>query len=154
MANAGQIVPGEAGTHYQWPNRGTITTGSEPGRASDPVPFELQRAIQLSTLDGLPCQGANLNTDFVKRWKEMLGWIRDDSNGEARIIPDPHHYMRLHRYETDANGTLTGRILPAAEAGNQNGWKATESVLIKDGNGVNGTFWSAVHGQLPPEAGH
>ncbi|EGH23883.1 prophage PSPPH01, putative cellulase [Pseudomonas amygdali pv. mori str. 301020] len=146
VANAGQIVPGEAGTHYQWPNRGTITTWvKNRGVRLIRFPFELQRAIQLSTLDGLPGQGANLNTDFVKRWKEMLGWIREDSNGEARIIPDPHHYMRLHRYETDANGNLTGRILPAAEAGNQNGWKATESVLIKDGNGVNGTFWSAVH---------
>ncbi|MFH7617877.1 glycoside hydrolase, partial [Pseudomonas syringae pv. tagetis] len=78
---------------------------------------------------------------FGKRWKQILGAISDDYNGAARIIPDPHHYMRLHRYETDANGKLTGRILPAAVAGNQNGWMATESVLIKHGNGVNGTFW-------------
>ncbi|MFH7376255.1 glycoside hydrolase, partial [Pseudomonas syringae pv. tagetis] len=75
----------------------------------------------------------------------MLGWLRYDSNGEARILPDPHHYMRLDRYVTDANGKLTGRILPAAEAGNQNGWKETDSVLIKHGNAVNGTIWSAVH---------
>ncbi|AQL40392.1 glycoside hydrolase [Pseudomonas syringae pv. actinidiae ICMP 9853] len=140
------MLPGEAGTHYQWPTRDTITTWvKNRGVRLIRFPFELQRAIQLSAQDGLPGQGASLNTDFVKRWKELLGWIRDDSNGEARIIPDPHHYMRLHRYETDANGNLTGRILPASEAGNQNGWKATESVLIKDGNGVNGSSWSAVH---------
>lgn len=146
VANAGQILPGEAGTHYQWPTRDTITHWvKDLGVRLIRFPFELQRAIDLSTIDGLPGQGANLNQEFVRRWTEMLGWIRTDSNGEAKIIPDPHHYMRLHRYETDANGKLTGRILPANEAGNQNGWKATEQVLIKDGNSVTGGSWSAVH---------
>jgi hypothetical protein len=146
VANAGQILPGSAGTHYQWPTRDTITHWVKNlGVRLIRFPFELQRAIELSTIDGLPGQGANLNQEFVRRWKEMLGWISADSNGEARIIPDPHHYMRLHRYETDANGKLTGRILPADQAGNQNGWKATESVLIKDGNSVGGGSWSAVH---------
>jgi hypothetical protein len=146
VANAGQILPGEAGTHYQWPTRDTITHWvKDLGVRLIRFPFELQRAIDLSTIDGLPGQGANLNQEFVRRWTEMLGWIRTDSNGEAKIIPDPHHYMRLHRYETDTNGKLTGRILPANEAGNQNGWKATEQVLIKDGNSVAGGSWSAVH---------
>jgi hypothetical protein len=146
VANAGQILPGEAGTHYQWPTRDTITHWvKDLGVRLIRFPFELQRAIDLSTIDGLPGQGANLNQEFVRRWTEMLGWIRTDSNGEAKIIPDPHHYMRLHRYETDANGKLTGRILPANEAGNQNGWKATEQVLIKDGNSAGGGSWSAVH---------
>jgi hypothetical protein len=147
VANAGQILPGQAGTHYQWPTRDTITHWVKNlGVRLIRFPFELQRAIDLSSIDGLPGQGANLNQDFVTRWKEMLGWISADSNGEAKIIPDPHHYMRLHRYETDANGNLTGRILPPEQAGNQSGWKATELVLIKDGNSAGGGgSWSAVH---------
>lgn len=146
VANNGQILPGQAGTHYQWPTRDTITHWVKNlGVRLIRFPFDLQRAINLSQLDGLPGQGASLNQDFVDQWHQLLGWIRDDSNGEAKIIPDPHHYMRLHRYETDANGNLTGRILPASEAGNQTGWKATELVMIANGNGVNGNYWSAVH---------
>lgn len=146
VANAGQILPGSAGTHYQWPTRDTITHWVKNlGVRLIRFPFELQRAIDLSTIDGLPGQGANLDQEFVRRWKEMLGWISADSNGQARIIPDPHHYMRLHRYETDANGNLTGNLYKPENAGNQPGWKVTEQVLIKDGNSVGGGSWSAVH---------
>jgi len=146
LANTPHVLPGQAGTHYQWPTRDTITRWvKNRGVRLIRFPFELQRAIELSTIDGLPGQGASLNQAFVNRWKEMLGWISADSNGEARIILDPHHYMRLRRYETNANGQLTGRILPSSEAGNQDGWKATEQVLIKDGNSAGGGSWSAVH---------
>lgn len=146
VANAGQILPGSAGTHYQWPTRDTITHWVKNlGVRLIRFPFELQRAIELSTIDGLPGQGANLKQEFVDKWKEMLKAISEDSNGEARIIPDPHHYMRLHRYQTDANGQLTGQLYPSKEAGNQDGWKITEQVLIQDGNSVGGGSWSAVH---------
>ena len=146
VANAGQILPGQAGTHYQWPNRDTITHWVKNlGVRLIRFPFELQRAIDLSTIDGLPGQGANLNKEFVSRWKEMLTWISEDSGGQAKIIPDPHHYMRLHRYQTDANGQLTGNLYRKEDAGNQEGWKVTESVLIKDGNAAGGGSWSAVH---------
>lgn len=146
VANAGQILPGSAGTHYQWPNQDTITHWvKDLGVRLIRFPFELQRAIQLSTVDGLPGQGASLNQEFVDQWKIMLKRISDASNGEARIIPDPHHYMRLHRYQTDANGQLTGNLYPREQAGNQDGWKVTEQVLIQDGNSVNGGSWSAVH---------
>ncbi|WP_263264047.1 glycoside hydrolase family 5 protein [Pseudomonas sp. RIT-PI-S] len=145
QANARQIVPGEAGTHYFWPTRDTISLWvKQRGVRLIRFPFEVQRAINL-TNEGLPGQGASLDTTFVSKWKELLGWIRDDSNGEAKIIPDPHHYMRLMRFET-ANGKLTGRLLPANEAGNQgNRWKATEPVLINDNNSISGAAWSAVH---------
>ncbi|PVZ19539.1 MULTISPECIES: cellulase family glycosylhydrolase [unclassified Pseudomonas] len=144
-ANARQIVPGEAGTHYFWPTRDTITLWvKQRGVRLIRFPFEVQRAINL-TNEGLPGQGASLDTTFVSKWKELLGWIRADSNGEAKIIPDPHHYMRLMRYET-ANGKMTGRLLPANEAGNQgNRWKATEPVLINDSNSISGAAWSAIH---------
>lgn len=144
-ANARQIVPGEAGTHYFWPTRDTITLWvKQRGVRLIRFPFEVQRAINL-TNEGLPGQGASLDTTFVSKWQELLGWIRDDSNGEAKIIPDPHHYMRLMRYET-ANGKMTGRLLPANEAGNQaNKWKATEPVLINDSNSISGAAWTAVH---------
>ena len=144
-ANARQIVPGEAGTHYFWPTRDTVRLWvKQRGVRLIRFPFEVQRAINLSH-EGLPGQGASLDTTFVSKWKELLGWIREDSNGEAKIIPDPHHYMRLMRYET-ANGALTGRLLPANQAGNQgNRWKATEPVLINDSNSISGAAWSAVH---------
>ncbi|MBF7140953.1 MULTISPECIES: cellulase family glycosylhydrolase [Pseudomonas] len=144
-ANARQIVPGEAGTHYFWPTRDTITLWvKQRGVRLIRFPFEVQRAINL-TNEGLPGQGASLDTTFVSKWKELLGWIRADSNGEAKIIPDPHHYMRLMRYET-ANGKMTGRLLPANQAGNQgNRWKATEPVLINDSNSISGAAWSAIH---------
>lgn len=144
-ANARQIVPGEAGTHYFWPTRETVTLWvKQRGVRLIRFPFEVQRAIAL-TNEGLPGQGASLDATFVSKWKELLGWIRTDSNGEAKIIPDPHHYMRLMRYET-ANGKMTGRLLPANEAGNQgNRWKATEPVLINDSNSISGASWSAVH---------
>lgn len=144
-ANARQIVPGEAGTHYFWPTRATVTLWvKQRGVRLIRFPFEVQRAIGL-TNEGLPGQGASLDATFVAKWKELLGWIREDSNGEAKIIPDPHHYMRLMRYET-ANGKLTGRLLPANQAGNQgNRWKATEPVLINDSNSISGAAWSAIH---------
>lgn len=146
VANAGQILPGQAGTHYQWPTDDTITHWVKNlGVRLIRFPFELQRAIQLSSVDGLPGQGASLNQDFIDRWKSMLKAISVASNGEAKIIPDPHHYMRLHRYETDKNGQLTGNLYSPQDAGNQSGWKVTEQVLIKDGNAVNGGSWSAVH---------
>ncbi|MEN5032526.1 cellulase family glycosylhydrolase [Pseudomonas sp. Ps21-P2] len=146
VANAGQILPGSAGTHYQWPNKDTINHWvKDLGVRLIRFPFELQRAIQLSTIDGLPGQGANLNQAFIDQWQIMLKLIREASNGEARIIPDPHHYMRLHRYQTDANGQLTGALYPSDQAGNQDGWKVTEQVLIQEGNSVGGGSWSAVH---------
>ncbi|WP_313739971.1 cellulase family glycosylhydrolase [Pseudomonas sp.] len=144
-ANARQIVPGEAGTHYFWPSRDTITLWvKQRGVRLIRFPFEVQRAIGL-TSEGLPGQGASLDSTFVSKWKEMLGWIREDSNGQAKIIPDPHHYMRLMRYET-SNGKMTGRLLPANQAGNQgNKWKATEPVLINDNNSISGAAWTAIH---------
>lgn len=146
VANAGQILPGSAGTHYQWPTEDTINHWvRDLGVRLIRFPFELQRAINLSSTDGLPGQGASLNTDFTKNWQLMLERIRSASNGEARIIPDPHHYMRLHRYETDNYGQLTGSLYPPEKAGNQSGWKVTEQVLIQDGNAVGGGSWSAVH---------
>jgi len=144
VANAGQILPGEAGTHYQWPTRDNITHWVKNlGVRLIRFPFEVQRAIQLSAEEGLPGQGADLDADFVTRWQELLGWIRDDSDGEAKIIPDPHHYMRVYRYQT-SNGVLTGNLYPAAEAGNQTGWKVTEQVLINDSNSISGGYWGAV----------
>jgi hypothetical protein len=145
LANSPQILPGEAGTHYQWPARTDITRWvKDRGVRLIRFPFDLQRAIALSD-EGLPGQGASLDATFVSNWQQMLGWIREDSNGQAWVIPDPHHSMRLRRFET-ANGQMTGRYLPADQAGNQaNTWKATEVVLINDTNSISGGYWGAIH---------
>ncbi|WP_158891895.1 MULTISPECIES: cellulase family glycosylhydrolase [unclassified Pseudomonas] len=138
-ANANQVLPGEAGTHFKWPSRADVRYYvGELGLRLLRFPYALQRATLLDST-GLPVKGGQLDPTFVAKMKTVLGWIREDSNGEALVIFDPHHYWRMYRNQTalvDGVRKQTGALLPAGEAAGQGGrWKRLEQVLIDDANG-------------------
>jgi len=127
-SNANQVLPGEAGTHFKWPSRADVRLYvRDLGVRLIRFPYGLQRATLIDST-GLPVKGGQLDPTFVAKMKTALGWIREDSNGEALVIFDPHHYWRMYRNQT--------ALLPAGEAAGQGGrWKRQEQVLIDDANG-------------------
>ncbi|WP_288492056.1 cellulase family glycosylhydrolase [uncultured Pseudomonas sp.] len=138
-SNANQVLPGEAGTHFKWPSRADVRLYvRDLGVRLIRFPYALQRATLL-TSTGLPAKGGQLDPTFVTKMKTVLGWIREDSNGEALVIFDPHHYWRMYRNQTalaDGVRKQTGALLPGGEAAGQGGrWKRQEQVLIDDANG-------------------
>nr|WP_314583467.1 cellulase family glycosylhydrolase [uncultured Pseudomonas sp.] len=138
-SNANQVLPGEAGTHFKWPSRADVRLYvRDLGVRLLRFPYALQRATLL-TSTGLPAKGGQLDPTFVAKMKTVLGWIREDSNGEALVIFDPHHYWRMYRNQTalvDGVRKQTGALLPANEAAGQgNRWRRQEQVLIADENG-------------------
>lgn len=138
-SNANQVLPGEAGTHFKWPSRADVTLYVKTlGVRLIRFPYALQRATLL-TSTGLPAKGGQLDPTFVAKLKQVMGWIREDSNGEALVIFDPHHYWRMYRNQTmlvDGARKQTGFLLPANEAANQgNRWKRQEQIFIDDANG-------------------
>lgn len=138
-SNANQVLPGEAGTHFKWPSRADVRLYvRDLGVRLIRFPYALQRATLIDST-GLPVKGGQLDPTFVAKMKTVLGWIREDSNGEALVIFDPHHYWRMYRNQTamvDGVRKQTGALLPANEAGGQgNRWKRQEQVLIGDENG-------------------
>lgn len=138
-SNANQVLPGEAGTHFKWPSRSDVRYYvGDLGIRLLRFPYALQRAIPIDST-GLPLKGGQLDQTFVAKAKALLGWIREDSNGEALVIFDPHHYWRIYRNQTAmVNGVRkqTGALLPAGEAANQGGrWLRQEQVLIDEANG-------------------
>jgi len=139
QANANQVLPGEAGTHFKWPSRADVRLYvRDLGIRLIRFPYALQRATLIDST-GLPVKGGQLDPTFVAKMKTVLGWVREDSNGEALIIFDPHHYWRMYRNQTalvDGVRKQTGALLPAGEAGGQGGrWKRQEQVFIDDANG-------------------
>ena len=99
-SNANQVLPGEAGTHFKWPSRADVRLYvRDLGIRLIRFPYALQRATLL-TSTGLPALGGQLDPTFVAKMKAVLGWIREDSNGEALVIFDPHHYWRMYRNQT------------------------------------------------------
>lgn len=134
-SNANQVLPGEAGTHFKWPSRADVTLYVKTlGVRLIRFPYALQRATLIDST-GLPVKGGQLDPTFVAKLKQVLGWIREDSNGEALVIFDPHHYWRMYRNQT-SGGKQTGALLPAGEAAGQGGrWKRQEQVLIDAANG-------------------
>ena len=138
-SNANQVLPGEAGTHFKWPSRADVRLYvRDLGVRLIRFPYALQRATLIDST-GLPVKGGQLDPTFVAKMKTALGWIREDSNGEALVIFDPHHYWRMYRNQTalaDGVRKQTGALLPAGEAANQGGrWKRQEQVFIDDANG-------------------
>ncbi|EHK72312.1 glycoside hydrolase family protein [Pseudomonas psychrotolerans L19] len=138
-SNANQVLPGEAGTHFKWPSRADVTLYVKTlGVRLIRFPYALQRATLIDST-GLPVKGGQLDPTFVAKLKQVLGWIREDSNGEALVIFDPHHYWRMYRNQTmlvDGARKQTGFLLPANEAAGQgNRWRRQEQVLIADENG-------------------
>ena len=138
-SNANQVLPGEAGTHFKWPSRADVTLYVKTlGVRLIRFPYALQRATLIDST-GLPVKGGQLDPTFVAKLKQVLGWIREDSNGEALVIFDPHHYWRMYRNQTmlvDGARKQTGFLLPANEAAGQgNRWKRQEQILIADENG-------------------
>lgn len=138
-SNANQVLPGEAGTHFKWPSRADVTLYVKTlGVRLIRFPYALQRATLIDST-GLPVKGGQLDPTFVAKLKQVLGWIREDSNGEALVIFDPHHYWRMYRNQTalvDGVRKQTGALLPAGEAAGQGGrWKRQELVFIDDANG-------------------
>lgn len=138
-SNANQVLPGEAGTHFKWPSRADVRLYvRDLGVRLIRFPYALQRATLIDST-GLPVKGGQLDPTFVAKMKTALGWIREDSNGEALVIFDPHHYWRMYRNQTslvDGVRKQTGALLPAGEAAGQGGrWKRQELVFIDDANG-------------------
>ncbi|WP_313329970.1 cellulase family glycosylhydrolase [Pseudomonas oryzihabitans] len=138
-SNANQVLPGEAGTHFKWPSRADVRLYvRDLGVRLIRFPYALQRATLIDST-GLPVKGGQLDPTFVAKMKTVLGWIREDSNGEAMVIFDPHHYWRMYRNQTamvEGVRKQTGALLPAGEAAGQGGrWKRQEQVLIDDANG-------------------
>lgn len=138
-SNANQVLPGEAGTHFKWPSRADVRLYvRDLGVRLLRFPYALQRATLIDST-GLPVKGGQLDPTFVAKMKTVLGWIREDSNGEALVIFDPHHYWRMYRNQTmlvDGARKQTGFLLPANEAAGQgNRWRRQEQVLIADENG-------------------
>ncbi|HJE71415.1 MAG TPA: hypothetical protein K8U87_22680, partial [Pseudomonas oryzihabitans] len=115
-SNANQVLPGEAGTHFKWPSRADVRLYvRDLGVRLLRFPYALQRAT-LTDSTGLPVKGGQLDPTFVAKMKTVLGWIREDSNGEALVIFDPHHYWRMYRNQTalvDGVRKQTGALLPA-----------------------------------------
>ena len=134
-SNANQVLPGEAGTHFKWPSRADVTLYVKTlGVRLIRFPYALQRATLIDST-GLPVKGGQLDPTFIAKMKTVLGWIREDSNGEALVIFDPHTYWRMYRNQT-SGGKQTGALLPANEAAGQGGrWKRQEQILIADENG-------------------
>ncbi|MBA1213416.1 cellulase family glycosylhydrolase [Pseudomonas oryzihabitans] len=137
-SNANQVLPGEAGTHFKWPSRADVRLYvRDLGVRLIRFPYALQRATLIDST-GLPVKGGQLDPTFVAKLKQVLGWIREDSNGEALVIFDPHHYWRMYRNQTmlvDGARKQTGFLLPANEAAGQgNRWRRQEQVLIADEN--------------------
>lgn len=134
--NASQVQPGEAGTHFKWFSKKDVDCWvGEQGVRLIRWPYELQRSMLAETSTGLPSKTGQLDSTFVVKVKERYEWIRAASNGEARIIFDPHHYWRIWRNQT-SGGKQTGVLLTASQAAGQGGrWKAQERILIEDGNG-------------------
>ena len=138
-SNANQVLPGEAGTHFNWSSRADVRLYVRNlGVRLLRFPYALQRATLIDST-GLPVKGGQLDPTFVAKMKTVLGWIREDSNGEALVIFDPHHYWRMYRNQTalvDGVRKQTGALLPAGEAAGQGGrWKRQELVFIDDANG-------------------
>ncbi|TCQ94108.1 cellulase family glycosylhydrolase [Pseudomonas sp. JUb52] len=138
-SNANQVLPGEAGTHFKWPSRADVRLYvRDLGVRLLRFPYALQRATLIDST-GLPVKGGQLDPTFVAKMKTVLAWIREDSNGEALVIFDPHHYWRMYRNQTmlvDGARKQTGFLLPANEAAGQgNRWRRQEQVLIADENG-------------------
>lgn len=138
-SNANQVLPGEAGTHFKWPSRADVRLYvRDLGVRLIRFPYGLQRATLIDST-GLPVKGGQLDPTFVAKMKTVLGWIREDSNGEALVIFDPHHYWRVYRNQTamvEGVRKQTGALLPAGEAAGQGGrWRRQEQVLIDDANG-------------------
>lgn len=138
-SNANQVLPGEAGTHFKWPSREDVRLYvRDLGIRLIRFPYGLQRATLIDST-GLPVKGGQHDPTFVAKMKAVLGWIREDSNGEALVIFDPHHYWRMYRNQTalvEGVRKQTGALLPAGEAANQGGrWKRQELVFIDDANG-------------------
>jgi hypothetical protein len=134
--NASQVQPGEAGTHFKWFSKKDVDYWvGEMGVRLIRWPYELQRSMVAETSTGLPSKTGQLDSTFVAKVKERYEWIRAASNGEAKIIFDPHHYWRIWRNQT-ASGKQTGSLLSASQAAGQGGrWKAQERILIDDANG-------------------
>lgn len=138
-SNANQVLPGEAGTHFKWPSRADVRLYvRDLGIRLIRFPYGLQRATLIDST-GLPVKGGQLDPTFVAKMKTVLGWIREDSNGEALVIFDPHHYWRMYRNQTalvEGVRKQTGALLPAGEAAGQGGrWRRQELVFIDDANG-------------------
>lgn len=138
-SNANQVLPGEAGTHFKWPSRADVRLYvRDLGVRLIRFPYGLQRATLIDST-GLPVKGGQLDPTFIAKMKTVLSWIREDSNGEALVIFDPHHYWRMYRNQTamvDGVRKQTGALLPAGEAAGQGGrWKRQELVFIDDANG-------------------
>lgn len=134
-ANGAMVQPGEAGTHFKWFSKADVDfwVGQMGVRLIRWV-YELQRSMVYETSTGLPSKTSELDSTFKQKVHERIEWIRAASNGEARIIFDPHHYWRIWRNET-RDGKQTGALY-GAEAGNQPGrWKKQERILIDDKNG-------------------
>lgn len=136
VANANQVLPGEAGTQYKWPSRADVTLYVKTlGLRLLRFPFAYQRAFELDATTGLPAVPAKLTDDFKTKFKQLLGWIKEDSGGAAKIIPDPHTYWRIYRNQT-SNGKPTGALYAAGQAGGQgNRWKVQEQGVIDDSFG-------------------
>ncbi|AYN94416.1 hypothetical protein EAW52_10820 [Pseudomonas sp. LTJR-52] len=134
--NASQVQPGEANTHFKWFSKKDVDYWvGEMGVRLIRWPYDLQRSMVAETSTGLPSKTCELDSTFKAKVKERYEWIRAASNGEARIIFDPHHYWRIWRNQT-SNGKQTGALLAANQAAGQgNRWKVQERILIDDKNG-------------------